>query len=51
LISWIRENKNVKAIKAETEIENSSSVKVLKKSNFQVMRQINKAVILRLELN
>ena len=51
LISWIRENKNVKAIKAETDIENSSSIKVLEKNNFKAIQQIDKAVILRLELN
>ena len=51
LISWIRENKNVKSIMAETEIENISSIKVLEKNNFKVIQQIDKAVILRLELN
>ncbi|MBN1184608.1 MAG: GNAT family N-acetyltransferase [Bacteroidales bacterium] len=50
LISWIRKNKNVKAIKAETEIENISSLKVLEKNNFKVIQQIDKTVILRLAL-
>ncbi|MCK9282265.1 MAG: GNAT family N-acetyltransferase [Melioribacteraceae bacterium] len=51
MISWIRENKKIKIIKAETEIENQSSIKVLEKNNFKVIEQIDKAVFLKLELN
>lgn len=51
LIRWVSENKEVKAIKAETEIENNASVRVLEKNNFKVIRQIDKIVILRLEIN
>ena len=51
MIGWIRENKNVKTIIAETDRENCSSVKVLIKNNFKVIQQIDKAVILGLELS
>ena len=50
LICWVHENKNVKAIKAETEIENHASVRVLEKNNFKVIRQIDKMVMMRLEM-
>jgi RimJ/RimL family protein N-acetyltransferase len=50
LISWIRENKHIIAIKAETETGNSSSLKVLEKNHFKVIQQLDKTVILRLEL-
>ncbi len=51
MIGWIRENKNVKTIIAETDRENCSSVKVLIKNNFKVIQQNDKAVILGLELS
>lgn len=51
LIGWVRENKNVKAIIAETTIENRSSIKVLEKNNFKVTQQMDTAVFLKLELH
>ncbi|KUO63203.1 acetyltransferase [bacterium BRH_c32] len=50
MISWIRGNKKIKIIKAETEIENQSSIKVLEKNNFKVIEQIDKAVFLQYQL-
>jgi [ribosomal protein S5]-alanine N-acetyltransferase len=50
LIQWIRDNKKVKAIVAETDSENISSIKVLERNNFKVTQYIENSVILRLEL-
>lgn len=50
-IHWIRENKNVASITAETEDTNISSIKVLEKNGFKLIEQNNTSVILKLEIN
>ena len=50
LVLWIRTNKNVKIIKAETVNENFSSVRVLEKNGFKMCQRNDNSVILGLEL-
>ncbi len=50
LINWIRSNKKVRVIKAETDTSNIPSIRVLKKNGFKVFRRHEK-MILKLELN
>lgn len=47
---WITDYKKVKVIKAETEYDNISSIRVLEKNGFKVSQQIDDALILKLEL-
>jgi ribosomal-protein-alanine N-acetyltransferase len=51
LIHWIRENKDVRAITAETDNSNISSIKVLEKNNFKLIQQRDNSVILKLDIN
>ena len=50
LVLWIRNNKNVKTIKAETDNENISSVRVLEKNGFKICQRNDNSVFLGLEL-
>jgi RimJ/RimL family protein N-acetyltransferase len=50
LVLWIRNNKNVKLIKAETDSQNISSVRVLEKNGFRISQRNDSSVILGLEL-
>jgi len=50
MIQWISKNKKVKIIKAETDLENFSSVRVLEKNNFITDQQNDHSVILRLAI-
>lgn len=50
LIQWIRENKKVKSITAETENTNISSIKVLENSGFKLNQQYDNNLLLRLDL-
>jgi RimJ/RimL family protein N-acetyltransferase len=50
LVLWIRNNKNVKLIKAETDSQNISSVRVLEKNGFRISQRNDNSVILGLEL-
>jgi len=50
LVQWIKNNKKVKIIKAETNIENISSVRVLEKNDFKIYLRKDNSVILRFEL-
>ena len=50
LVLWIRNNQNVKTIKAETDNENISSVRVLEKNNFKICERNDNSVILELGL-
>ncbi len=50
LIEWTRENKNIKAIKAETKSTNISSIRVLERNNFKKISQTENSVILQLLL-
>ena len=51
MVQWIRCNKDVKIIKAETDNENISSVRVLEKNGFKIYQRNDNSVILGLELN
>jgi predicted acetyltransferase len=51
MINWIRNNKKVNIIKAETDVCNISSVRVLKKNGFELFHQIEDMVTLKLEMN
>lgn len=51
LIHWIRDNKNIRSIKAETEKTNISSIKVLEKNGFKLIQQYDNSVILKLDIN
>jgi RimJ/RimL family protein N-acetyltransferase len=50
MIQWISKNKKVKIIKAETDPENISSVRVLEKNNFITDQQNDHSAILRLAI-
>ena len=50
LIHWIRENKNVRSITAETENTNISSIKVLENNDFKLIQQCDNSVILKLDI-
>jgi [ribosomal protein S5]-alanine N-acetyltransferase len=50
LTHWITDHKKVKVIKAETECDNISSIRVLEKNGFTVSQQIDDTLILKLEL-
>jgi len=50
LIHWIRENKEVRAITAETENTNISSIKVLEKNDFKLIQECDNSVILKLDI-
>ena len=50
MIHWIRENKNVRSITAETENTNISSIKVLEKNDFKTIQQCENSVILKLDI-
>jgi len=50
MVQWIRCNKDVKIIKAETDNENISSVRVLEKNGFKICQRNDNSVILGLEL-
>jgi RimJ/RimL family protein N-acetyltransferase len=51
LIHWIRENKDVRAITAETKNTNISSIKVLEKNDFKLIQECENSVILKLDIN
>lgn len=50
LIHWIRENKDVRSIIAETATTNISSIKVLEKNDFKVIQQCENSMILKLDI-
>jgi [ribosomal protein S5]-alanine N-acetyltransferase len=50
LIQWLKANKLARILKAETECENISSIKVLEKNNFKIFQKKDKTVILKLAL-
>jgi len=50
LIHWLKFNKLAKILKVETECENISSIKVLKKNNFKICQKKEKTVIMKLTL-
>jgi [ribosomal protein S5]-alanine N-acetyltransferase len=50
IIQWIVENKKVKIIRAETECNNISSIRVLEKNGFKISQQIDNILILRLQI-
>jgi RimJ/RimL family protein N-acetyltransferase len=50
MIHWIRENKNVRSITAETENTNISSINVLEKNDFKTIQQCENSVILKLDI-
>jgi [ribosomal protein S5]-alanine N-acetyltransferase len=49
-IQWIKENSKAKILKAETESDNISSIRVLEKNNFLVVQQGAESLIFELEL-
>lgn len=51
MINWIRSNKKVSIIKAETDVCNISSVSVLKNNGFELFQQIENMLTLKLEMN
>jgi len=51
LMHWIRNNKKVRVIRAETDCANIPSMRVLEKNGFTVCKQNENLVILKLELN
>lgn len=51
LIHWIRENKDVRSIIAETQNSNIPSIKVLEKNDFKLIQQRDYSVILKLDIN
>jgi RimJ/RimL family protein N-acetyltransferase len=51
IIKWIRNNKKVRIIRAETDITNISSVRVLEKNGFELFQQIENVITLKLEMN
>jgi [ribosomal protein S5]-alanine N-acetyltransferase len=50
LVRWLRINKIARILKAETEYENISSIKVLEKNNFEISEIKEKTFVLKLEL-
>ena len=50
LIQWLKNYNGVKIIRAETEADNISSVRVLEKNHFNVFQSKDDSVILKLEL-
>jgi [ribosomal protein S5]-alanine N-acetyltransferase len=50
LVQWIKRNKNVTLITAETDKENSSSVRVLEKNGFKVSERRENSIIMALQL-
>jgi RimJ/RimL family protein N-acetyltransferase len=50
LIQWLKKYNGVKIIRAETEADNISSVRVLEKNHFNIFQRKNNSVILKLEL-
>ena len=50
LVSWLKDNKLVKIIKAETNSSNSPSIRVLEKNNFKMVKKSDNSVIMKLEL-
>jgi hypothetical protein len=50
LTHWITDYKKVKVIKAETECDNISSIRVLEKNGFKTSQQIDNTLILRLQI-
>jgi len=50
LIKWISENRQVRMIKAVTDIDNVSSIRVLEKNDFKICERTDKEVILKLGL-
>jgi predicted acetyltransferase len=50
LVQWIKVNKKVKIIRAETNSENISSVRVLEKNNFKLFQRNDNSLILKLEM-
>ncbi|HEX2958086.1 MAG TPA: GNAT family N-acetyltransferase [Chitinispirillaceae bacterium] len=51
LVQWIRENKKVTSITAETEHTNISSIKVLEKNGFKLYQQSDNFLIMKLKLH
>jgi len=51
LIHWVRNNKKVKEIYAETVSSNISSIRVLEKNGFELFQQNEKMMIFKLKLN
>jgi [ribosomal protein S5]-alanine N-acetyltransferase len=50
LLDWMRDRKKVRSVKAETDLNNPSSIKVLEKNGFRESGRGESSVILRLDL-
>jgi len=50
MLNWLKENKEIMSVKAETNIENVSSIKVLEKNEFFISEKSENSVIYRFEL-
>lgn len=50
LINWIKGNRKVKAVKALTDVDNASSVRVLEKNDFKISQRVDNSIILKLGL-
>ncbi|WP_048204013.1 GNAT family N-acetyltransferase [Methanobacterium formicicum] len=50
LIHWLKTDDKVKVIRAETEADNNSSIRVLEKNNFKIFQRKDDSVILKLKL-
>jgi [ribosomal protein S5]-alanine N-acetyltransferase len=50
LIQWLKIHKIAKVLKAEIEVENIPSIKVLEKNNFKIYQKKDKTIILKLAL-
>jgi [ribosomal protein S5]-alanine N-acetyltransferase len=50
IIQWIKTNKQIRTIRAETDYKNISSIRVLEKNNFRVFQYNNEKVILKLKV-
>ena len=51
IILWLRNNKKVRIIQAETDSANISSIKVLEKNGFDLFKRDKNITVLKIELN
>ena len=51
LIQWVKNNKHVRAIKAETDKNNIASILVLEKNNFKLIEDNDNSVVMKLYVN
>ncbi len=50
MLNWLKSNKEILSVKAETDFENVSSIKVLEKNDFFISEKVGNSVIYRFEL-